>query len=229
MLRWGRCGGYKRHSSNHLQLELYCLFVHLDQCSYSISIDSWFAWPCCRGLWAMLKATRCPFILSCACRLIFSWAHNQWKHTHRKPFPLLTLADAHTQVECSHREMETHTHTQTYTWCSATSPFPGLPNGRMASSSHLCLIHLLLPKLHMRVSMSAEYYFCDVMYYSCTSYFSCTEQKIVVWTNTLFQEAEAAFAGRLCDYNSWDRGRWDFNRWNKTYYKARERVWKCVS
>lgn len=54
--------------------------------------------------------------------------------------------------------------------------------------------------------MSAEYYFCDVMYYSCTSYFSCTEQKIVVWTNTLFQEAEAAFAGRLCDYNSWDRG-----------------------
>lgn len=122
-----------------------------------------------------------------------------------------------------------HTHTQTYTWCSASSPFPGLPNGRMASSSHLCLIHLLLPKLHMRVSMSAEYYFCDVMYYSCTSYFSCTEQKIVVWTNTLFQEAEAAFAGRLCDYNSWDRGRWDFNRWNKTYYKARERVWKCVS
>lgn len=60
--------------------------------------------------------------------------------------------------------------------------------------------------------MSAEYYFCDVMYYSCTSYFSCTEQKIVVWTNTLFQEAQAAFAGRLCDYNSWDRGRWDFNR-----------------
>lgn len=125
MLRWGRCGGYKRHSSNHLQLELYCLFVHLDQCSYSISIDSWFAWPCCRGLWAMLKATRCPFILSCACRLIFSWAHNQWKHTHRTPFPLLTLADAHTQVKCSHREMETHT----YTWCSASSPFPGLPNG----------------------------------------------------------------------------------------------------
>lgn len=81
----------------------------------------------------------------------------------------------------------------------------------------------------MRVSMSAEYYFCDVMYYSCTSYSLCTEQKIVVWTNTLFQEAQAAFAGRVCDYNSWDRGRWDFNRWNETYYKAQGLVWKCVS
>lgn len=111
MLRWGRCGGYKRHSSNHLQLELYCLFVHLDQCSYSISIDSWFAWPCCRGLWAMLKATRCPFILSCACRLIFSWAHNQWKHTHRKPFPQ------------SQRNGDTHTHRHTLD-AQPHHPFP---------------------------------------------------------------------------------------------------------
>lgn len=216
MLRWGRCGGYKRHSSNHLQLELYCLFVHLDQCSYSISIDSWFAWPCCRGLWVMLKATRCPFHPFMCMQTYFQLSTQPVKTHTQKTLPPVT-------------EKWRHTHTQTYTWCSASSPFPGLPNGRMASSSHLCLIHLLLPKLHMRVSMSAEYYFCDVMYYSCTSYFSCTEQKIVVWTNTLFQEAEAAFAGRLCDYNSWDRGRWDFNRWNKTYYKARERVWKCVS
>lgn len=118
MLRWGRCGGYKRHSSNHLQLELYCLFVHLDQCSYSISIDSWFAWPCCRGLWAMLKATRCPFHPFMCMQTYFQLStqpvktHTQktlppvtekWRHTHthrhtldaqpHHPFPAFLMAE----------------------------------------------------------------------------------------------------------------------------------------
>lgn len=99
--RWNVGDGGRWHSvSNQLPPELYCLFfVPLDLYSDSIFIDWWFAWPCCRALWALLKATHCPFMLSCACRLIFSSTHSQ-------------------------RTLTGFTHTHTHTWCTVSSPFP---------------------------------------------------------------------------------------------------------
>lgn len=67
-------------------LRVIAFLLRLHPCSHSASIDWRFAWPCCRASWAMLKATRRPFILSCACRLTFSRPHTSehtQSHTHQ--------------------------------------------------------------------------------------------------------------------------------------------------
>lgn len=182
---WNVGGGGGRQVQISFNLSFIAFFVHLDLCSYSISIDWWFAWPCCRGLWAMLKATRCPFMLSCACRLIFSSTHSQWTHTtsedtHRTPSLFLPPTDAHTQVKRTQTNGDTHMRTHLMHSLLSLSR---LPNGsRLGVTLHPC--HPLHPISVsftfycsvLRMPVTAEYMktiFCGRIY-RCTSYSLCT-------------------------------------------------------
>ena len=125
----------RRRGSNRLQPELllpffffFLCFVHLQPRSYSICIDWWFAWPCCRGLWATSKATRRPFM---------SPPHHH--HHHHVCMQTYFQFSTHTLFSqmLTHRckaHSDTHTHTHTHTWCTAalSLSLSRLPNGSRA-------------------------------------------------------------------------------------------------
>lgn len=101
---------------------LLLFIVHLDLCSYSISIDWWFAWPCCRGLWAMLKAALSCFHVHAD---LFSVEHTSnemhirrhTQKTHTEPPPTIppsfppSLSQMLTQVEVKLTQTNARTHT----------------------------------------------------------------------------------------------------------------------